>query len=327
MFRPVAIVLGAVLLLGMAAFWGWRQNTALPPGLRLTGHIEATETNLGFKVPGIIKAIHFQEGQEVQAGEVVAELEAQDLRQEVAAAAARLQAAQANLKRLEAGYRPQEVREAKAALAQAQADYDEKARDFARYEGLYARRVVAAQTRDRAEAAFLMAKEALARARERYDLMRAGFRAEDVEQGRAEWEQAKANLELAHTRLGYATIRAPGTGVVLVRPAEPGQAVAVGTVILTLGDLDNVWLEGWIPETDLAKVRYGQKARVTTDSYPGKIYPGWVSYIAAKAEFTPKMVETFKERVTLVYRTKIRVDNPQHQLKPGMPAEAVVLLE
>jgi HlyD family secretion protein len=282
---------------------------------------------LGFKVPGIIKAIHFQEGEQVKAGMIVAELEAQDLRQEVAAAAARLEAAQANLERLRAGYRPQEIKEAQAALAQARAEYDDKARDFARYQNLFGRKVVAAQTRDRAEAAYLVAKEALARARERYDLLRSGFRAEDIEQGRAEMELARAHLELAKTRLGYAVITSPVDGVVLVRPAEPGQVAAVGTPVLTLGDLDNIWFEGWIPETDLAKVRYGQKARVTTDSYPGRAYPGWVSYLASKAEFTPKMVETYKERVTLVYRTKIRVDNPRYELKPGMPAQAVIVLE
>lgn len=325
--RLAAIGVLAGLLLGLGFFLWHRRASSPRPGLRLTGHIEATETNLGFKVPGIIKAIHFQEGQEVKAGQVVAELEAQDLRQEVAAAAARLEAAQANLERLRSGYRPQEVREAQAAVAQAQAEYDDKARDFTRYQNLHARKVVSAQTRDRAEAAYLVAKEALAKARERYDLLRSGFRAEDVEQGRAEADQAKANLELATTRLGYATITSPVDAVVLVRPAEPGQVAQTGATVLTLGDLDNVWFEGWIPETDLAKVRYGQKAQVTTDSYPGKIYSGWVSYLASKAEFTPKMVETFKERVTLVYRTKIRVDNPGHELKPGMPAQAVIVFE
>ncbi len=325
--RIALMIVLAGLLGGLGTLFWQRQGASPPAGLRLSGHLEATETNLGFKVPGIIKAIHFQEGEQVKAGMIVAELEAQDLRQEVAAAAARLEAAQANLERLRAGYRPQEIKEAQAALAQARAEYDDKARDFARYQNLFGRKVVAAQTRDRAEAAYLVAKEALARARERYDLLRSGFRAEDIEQGRAEMELARAHLELAKTRLGYAVITSPVDGVVLVRPAEPGQVAAVGTPVLTLGDLDNIWFEGWIPETDLAKVRYGQKARVTTDSYPGRAYPGWVSYLASKAEFTPKMVETYKERVTLVYRTKIRVDNPRYELKPGMPAQAVIVLE
>jgi HlyD family secretion protein len=193
-------------------------------------------------------------------------------------------------------------------------------------ENLFERRVVSGSTRDRAEAAYLMAQEALRRAQQRYDLMQSGFRREDIAQGRAELAQAEAALELARTRLGYAVIHAPVSGVVLSRPAEPGQVAAVGSVVLVMGDLDNAYFEGWIPQTELAKVTYGQKAVITTDTYPDKEYPGWVSFVSSKAEFTPKTVETYVERVTLVYRTKIRVENPDYKLKPGMPAEAVIFL-
>ena len=324
-------ILFAVLLLGaffaLGAWFYWNNKINERGVLRLSGHIEATETDLGFKVPGKIAAIHFEEGQEVKAGEVVAELESQDLRRELEAAQARQEAARANLTKLEAGYRPEEVRQAKAAAAQAQADYNEKAKDFRRIQNLFERRTVPATTRDKAEAAYLMAKEALRQTQENYALLKSGYRREDIDAARAEFRQAEASLELAQTRLGYATITSPVTGVVLARPMEPGQVAAVGATVLTLGDLDNAYFEGYIPETDLARVRYEQKAAVTTDAYPGKRYPAWVSYISAKAEFTPKSVETFKERVTLVYRTKIRVENPDHELKPGMPAEALIFLD
>jgi membrane fusion protein YbhG len=329
--KPVKRILLAVLLLGILVALGvwffWGNEKSNHHALRLAGHIEATETDLGFKVPGNIAAIYFQEGQEVKAGEVVAELESHDLREEVKAAQARLEAARANLAKLEAGYRPQEVREAQAAVAQAQADYDDKAKDFHRMQNLFERKTVSASTRDKSEAAYLMAKEALRRARENYDMLRSGYRQEDIEAARADFRQAEASLKLAQTRLGYATITSPVTAVVLARPVEPGHVAAVGATVLTLGDLDHAYFEGYIPETDLARVRYGQKAEVTTDTYPGKRYPAWVSYIAAKAEFTPKSVETFKERVTLVYRTKIRVENQSHELKPGMPAEAMIFLD
>jgi HlyD family secretion protein len=101
----------------------------------------------------------------------------------------------------------------------------------------------------------------------------------------------------------------------------------VGATILSVGDLDNIWFEGYLPETFLAKVRHGQKADVTIDTYPGKKYPGTVAFIADKAEFTPKSVETYKERVMQVYRTKISLANPNHELKQGMPAEALIYLE
>ena len=100
--------------------------------------------------------------------------------------------------------------------------------------------------------------------------------------------------------------------------------MAPGTPVVTLADLDHVWLRGYISETDLGRIRWGQPATLRTDTYPDKPYRGRVSFIASKAEFTPKSIETHRERVTLVYRIKIEVENPNHELKPGMPADAVI---
>ncbi len=99
-----------------------------------------------------------------------------------------------------------------------------------------------------------------------------------------------------------------------------------GTPVVTLADLDHVWLRAYVAETDLGRIRWGQAATVHTDTYPDKAYPGQISFIASEAEFTPKSVETHKERVTLVYRIKINVENPRHELKPGMPADATIHL-
>jgi len=325
------ILLALVLLAGLGSlgYWLYTQDRIHKDKdrLRLSGHMEATETDLAFKVSGKILKIYFDEGDWVKAGQVVAELEAQDLRDEVARAQASMAAAQANLTKYRAGYRVQEIEEAKAAVAKAKADLDNKQIMFSRYQHLYERKTVSKQTRDQMEADWLMARANLKSAREQYDLRKEGFRPEDIEAAKAELEQARATLGLAQTRLGYAAITAPGDGAVLVKPAEVGEVAAIGSTVLTLGLLDDIWFEGYIPETDLARVRYGMKAEVATDSYPGKKYPAWVSFISSKAEFTPKSVETFKERVTLVYRTKIRCANPNHELKPGMPAEAVVFLD
>ncbi|AEB10659.1 efflux RND transporter periplasmic adaptor subunit [Desulfobacca acetoxidans] len=322
-----ALVALCIILAGVGYWQFWRIHNGPPGQLRLMGHIEATETDLAFKVPGIIAKINFQEGDYLQIGQVVAELDAKDLRDEVAAAEARVGAAQAVLKRFLTGSRVQEIAEARAAVLQAQADLENKRLDNSRMEGLLKRGAVPVSRRDSARAAYLMAEEVLRRAEENYSLVKEGPRKEDIDQAKAELKQAQANLELTQTRLNYATLTAPVNGVVLARPAEPGEVAAIGSIILTTGDLDNVYLEAYIPELDLARVRLGQKAVVTTDSYPDKKYAGWVSFINAKAEFTPKTVETFKERVALVYRTKIRVENPHYELKPGMPAEAVILLE
>jgi HlyD family secretion protein len=327
--RPVIIgVVIMVVILGGLGYWlySWEHRTP-DHRLRLQGHMEATETDLAFKVSGLIEYIFFQEGDWVSSGQKAAGLEAKDLKDEVDRATATLAAASANLAKMETGYRPQEVKEAEAQVGKTKADLENKKIDYERYENLLKRKVVPAITRDKFLADFLMAKEAHKSALEQYSLRREGFRKEDIDQARGEFQQAKAGLDLALTRLGYATIISPVTGVVLVRPMEPGMTAAVGAPVLTLGDLDNIYFEGYIPETDLARVKFGMKAQITTDANPGKQYPAWVSFINSKAEFTPKTVETYKERVTLVYRCKIRAQNLDYDLKPGMPAEAVILLD
>jgi HlyD family secretion protein len=131
---------------------------------------------------------------------------------------------------------------------------------------------------------------------------------------------------MSHTRLDDALLVAPISGIVLSEHVEPGEYVSPGTPVVTIGALADVWLRAYIDEPDLGRVKVGQRARLTTDTYPGKVYDGVVSFIASEAEFTPKTVQTAKERVKLVYRIKIDVPNPSFELKPGMPADAQILL-
>jgi HlyD family secretion protein len=144
---------------------------------------------------------------------------------------------------------------------------------------------------------------------------------------RAEIARAKANLTLMETQLAETTVHSPVDGVVLVKAADIGEVLAAGTTIITIGDIDHPWLRAYINQTDLGKVKLGMKVDVTTDSYPDKAYKGHVSFIASEAEFTPKQIQTKEERVKLVYRIKIDLDNPKHELKSNMPADAVLILE
>ena len=134
---------------------------------------------------------------------------------------------------------------------------------------------------------------------------------------------ATETLKLSQIVLGYTVLRAPFSGVIQVRQAELGEIMVPGTPVVTLADLDHVWLRAYINETDIGKSSLrAEAATVTTDTYPGKTYKGRVSFISANAEFTPKSVETHAERVTLVYRIRIDIYNPTHELVPGMPADA-----
>ena len=142
---------------------------------------------------------------------------------------------------------------------------------------------------------------------------------------KANVEALKASLELAQTRLGFADLVATLNGYVLVKSALAGEVVQIGAPVFTVIDLNNILVTAYINETDLARVKLGQQASVVTDTYPGKKYKGWVSFISSEAEFTPKFIQTQEERVKLVYRIKVRVDNKSLDLKPGMPADAYIL--
>ncbi len=140
-------------------------------------------------------------------------------------------------------------------------------------------------------------------------------------------EKLLASLELAETRLGFAELASPLNGYVVIKSSLGGEVVQVGTPVFTVIDLNNIWVTAYINETDIGRVKLGQKAYVQTDSYPGKKYNGWVSFISSQAEFTPKYIQTTEERVKYVYRIKVRVDNSSLDLKPGMPADAYILVQ
>jgi len=142
---------------------------------------------------------------------------------------------------------------------------------------------------------------------------------------KANVEQLRASLELAETRLGFAELASPLNGFVLVKSSLAGEVIQPGTPVFTAVDLNNVWVTAYINEADLGRVKLDQDAEVMTDTYPGKKYKGRVSFVSSEAEFTPKTIQTTEERVKLVYRIKVRVDNSSLELKPGMPADAYII--
>ena len=144
---------------------------------------------------------------------------------------------------------------------------------------------------------------------------------------KAEVEKDKASLELAQTRLGFTDLASPLNGYVLVKSSLAGEVVQPGTPVFTAVDLNNIWVTAYINETDLGKVKLNQRADIMTDSYPNKKYNGRVSFISDQTEFTPKNIQTTEERVKYVYRIKVMADNTSLELKPGMPADAYIIIE
>jgi HlyD family secretion protein len=326
MKRILFVLFLAAALGGLAFYFYTRDQKGPNNAIRISGNIEATEVNVGFKISGRIMTLSAQEGDWVEKGKVLATLDEEDLRQRLAVARATVRSAQARLSKLLAGARPEELREAEAALRQAQYDLDNRRAQYERFKPLFERGVIAKDAFDNAETAFKVAKASVDKATENYQLVKEGPRKEDIEDARFQVEQARASLKLAETQLSYTTLFSPLSGVVLVKSSEIGEVVNPGTSVLTLVDIENVWLKGYIPETDLGKVKWGQEVSVTTDLQPQKEYKGKISFISSQAEFTPKNIQTEKERVTLVYRIKVDLPNPARELKPGMPADGRILL-
>jgi HlyD family secretion protein len=299
----------------------WFRKPTATNILKLSGNIEAHESLVSFKVAGRIIDLPVDEGMTMKAGDLLARLDNDDYRQQVAVDTATAHQRVRQLNLALAGSRSQDVEAAKLAMLDAQADLDQKKKDYARYEALYEKDEIPGQTRDQAATNVTRAQAAYDRAQQLYNELVEGTRQEELAVDRASVHQANQVVSMSHIRLAYTVLRAPFSGVVLVRQAELGEVVSPGTPIVTLADLDHLWVRVYVPETDLGKVNLGQVVNVQTDSFPNKTFPGRVSFISSEAEFTPKSVQTQKERVTLVYRVKVDMDNPSHELKPGMPAD------
>jgi HlyD family secretion protein len=326
MKRILLIVIIAVIIAGLLYYFFTRDKKEGNDFIKISGNIETTEVDVGFKIPGRIVSRFFEEGDWVDQGKVLAKLDDEDLRNRLEVARATLMSAQARLSKLLAGSRPEEIREAEANLNQARFDLENKETQYERMKSLFEKRVVPKEMLDNAEAAFKIAKASFQKATENYLLVKEGPRKEDIDDAKAQVEQARASLKLTETQLSYTTLYSPLSGVVLVKSGEIGEVVNPGTSIVTLADIENIWLKAYIPETDLSKVKWGQEVMVMTDLHPKKEYRGKISFISSQAEFTPKQIQTEKERVTLVYRIKVDIPNPDRELKPGMPADGKILL-
>ena len=270
---------------------------------------------------------------------------------------AELKQAQAYLDQLLSGARDQEIEEGRAAVERVASEAQRARLAWERAQTLYANEDISASQRDQFQSTSEASAASVRQARQRLDLLIEGPRKEDITSARAQLERAQAGLKLAETQrldvkrieqsietaradtqsaraqlalidteLEDLVMRSPTDGVVLVKAAEVGEILAGGTTVVEIGDIEHPWLRGYISEEDLGRVKLGSPVKITTDSYPGKVYQGRISFIASEAEFTPKQIQTFEERIKLVYRIKIDVSNPDRELKLNMPSDAEILL-
>jgi len=304
-----------------------------PVANRATGYVEATEVRVAARVPGRVTGVAVSEGQRVEAGAPVASLSTAELDLALRRAAAERAQADAQLRLLHRGARVEDIAQADAQLAAAaaerraaEAERAAAAADEARFNQLLARRAGSEKQRDDATARRTLADARVEAAADRATAagaalarLKAGSRAEEIDAGRARLAAVDAQIAtLEHDRNETALV-APVAGVVTARLVEPGELLAAGAPVAVIVDLDRAWVNAYVEEPLVPSLRIGQPVVVLTDG--GDAIQATVAFVAPRAEFTPRNVQTAAERSRLVYRVRVNVDNRDGVLKPGMPVD------
>lgn len=313
-FTALSIVL--LLILGIVSWFHHPENNSTRT---LYGNVDIREVTLGFRVSGKLAQLFHDEGDKVAAGAVLASLDDEPYRNQLANAKAQFESMRARLTLLENGNRPLEIAQARSLVREREATASNAGQLFKRYEELLADKGISIQERDNAEANY---KEATARLKSAHDnlaLLEAGYRTEAITQARADLAQAEATLASANLQVKDSLLTAPSDGVILTRAQEAGAIVQPGAAVFTLSLVNPVWVRAYVHEPDLGRIYPGMKVEIRTDALGDKTYVGQIGYISPRAEFTPKTVETTELRTALVYRLRIVIANPDDGLRQGMP--------
>lgn len=316
----LAIVGGLVVLVALGAWW-WAHDRG-DDELVLYGNVDVRQVSLAFNTSERVAEMRAQEGDQVRQGEVLAVLDTSTLALRIAQAQAQLEAQDSALRRLEAGNRPEEIAQARANLAAAEAGALEARDQLQRLRTVGSAtsgRAVSRQELDAATAALEVAQARALEARKQQELAVAGPRSEDIAQARAQRDAASAALALMRQQLADAQLKAPVDAVVRSRLLEPGDMASPQRPAYALAITQPKWVRAYVAESDLSRVRPGQAARVAVDGVP-QPFEGRVGFIASVAEFTPKNVQTEDLRTSLVYELRVNVDDPDDRLRLGMPA-------
>lgn len=325
--KRLLIVLAALLVGAVAASAALqlvRRHEA--DTLTLYGNVDIREVELAFRVGGRLQKMHYDEGDAVAAGDVVAEIDPEPSTEALAVAEARVAQARARLAKLEAGSRPQEVARARAAVNQAQAAYENADSDLRRQSALLESGASSQRVVDSARARRDELAANLAAATENLALAEEGFRSEDIVAARADLAAATAQAELSATQLEDTKLIAPDNGTLVTRIREPGSMLGAGAPVYSLSLRDPVYVRAYVDEPHLGRLAPGMRVTITTDS-SDKTYSGQVGFISPRAEFTPRSVETTTLRTDLVYRLRIVVADSDDALRQGMPVTIELPLE
>jgi len=322
--RSLIFVLGAVVCAAAALAW-WATHSRKPSDtLTLFGNVDLRQVEVAFNDSDRISEVLVQEGDRVRKGQVIARLDTSRLQPALEQVAAATAAQGAVAERLRAGNRPQEVAEAKANLAAADADAANAQSQYARASSLWGagagQAAISRQDVDNARAASDAAAAKAMALRKAYELMVLGPRREDITQAEAQLRSGQAQFRVLKQQLVDAQLVSPVDGVVRSRLMEPGEMATPQRPVFDIAETDPKWVRAYVSETALPRLHPGMAASVSVDGFPGRAYNGWVGFISSVAEFTPKTVQTAELRTSLVYEVRVFVTDPADDLRLGMPA-------
>jgi HlyD family secretion protein len=330
--RIIMAVFFALLIgVGILVYYGqWKTQSK---ELYFSGTIEATQANLAFQAGGRVLHVAINEGQSVAKDQILAELDRSEFQSRYEQAKATLDKSLRNQDQLSTMLEiykktlPAEVSRTEASVANARYVMDDARKNRERYEQLFRRGVVSEKERDAVKLSYDTAMTRLAEGeavlkQAQSNLKKIEATAQDMEAARFQAQATRAALDQADIQMQYTQLKAPFPGTIISRNVEPGEVITPGREVLTLSDLSRVDLKIFVDEMEIGKVKPGQKVDVRVDSFPGKVYTGYVSFVSPEGEFTPKIIQTQKERVKLVYLVKVSISNPNIELKSGMPADA-----
>jgi HlyD family secretion protein len=309
-------LIAAVALLGVYFVWG---SQGKPHPLTLYGNVDIREVNLGFRVAGRLATLSADEGDTVRAGQELGRLDSEPIQRELREASAALDALQARLQLLKAGYRTEDVEQARATLAERRAALTNAEQALARQKEMRGTGATSQRNLDDAQAA---RDEALARvnaAATALSQYQRGYRKEEIAEAQANAAKAESSLAQSQLRLDDTVLKSPSAGVILTRAVEPGAVLTNGATVFTLSLSQPVWVRAYVGEPDLGTAVPGSQVEILTDSNPSRPYHGRIGYVSPTAEFTPKNVETTDLRTALVYRLRIVVSDADSGLRQGMP--------
>ncbi|NLV21069.1 MAG: HlyD family efflux transporter periplasmic adaptor subunit [Syntrophomonadaceae bacterium] len=322
MARKIGLIVFIIILSG-ASIWAYHNYSVRPlEPIQASGIIEATTVDISARAPGTVVRLALQEGQTVSRDQLVAELSRSDLSAQKERDAMGVAAAQAKLDDLQSGARTQELEEARSNTQIAVINLDKAKRDLARAESLFAAGAISQESLEQSRNNADQKSQLLEVAQARQNSLEAGSRPQQIKAAAAELERNKAILKASQNLLADLQLFAPLNGTVLSRNYEVGEFVQIGSSLGTIADLNHMWIKVYIPTDDLPRIKLGQKVYFTVSGDSHR-YSGTVSNIASKGEFTPKMIQTPKERTNIVFAVKISFANKDGALKIGMPADVV----